>query len=181
MTERSPRPLSGGHAAAADLLRGRFAAWPGVTVVEADVRELDAAELGTFDSVLCMNVLEHITDDVEALRRFRGLLRPGGAALLLVPAHPLLFGEIDRSVGHERRYTKARLARALHSASLAVEDLRHVNPVGAVGWMVAGRDLRRKDVPGRLLRLYDHVVPAVRLLDPVRLPFGLSLWVVARA
>ena len=167
--------------AAAALLRRRFAGRPEVSVVEADATELDSVVLGTFDSVLCLNVLEHIADDAAALARFGTLLRRGGAVLLLVPAHPLLFGEIDRVVGHERRYTKTRLSAVLRSAGLQVEELRHVNPVGAVGWFAAARVLRRAEVPGGPLRLYDHLVPAFRLLDALRLPFGLSLWAVARA
>lgn len=165
----------------AHLLRQRFASSPAVTVVEADARDLDAEALGAFDSVLCFNVLEHVADDVAALRRFRDLLRPGGVALVLVPAHPVLYGDIDRTVGHERRYTKGGVSRVLRSAGFTVEKLHHVNPVGTLGWFLAGRVLHRTEVPAGPLRLYDLVVPVIRWLDRVQLPFGLSLWAVARA
>ena len=161
----------------AEALRERFAARANVTVVAA---EAGAVDDGDFDSVLCFNVLEHIRDDVGALRQFRQRLRDGGRLLLLVPAHPALFGAIDRSVGHERRYRKQGLRAALEAAGLAVERLRYVNPVGAVGWFVASRLVGTAAVPGGPLRLYDRLVPLFRALDRVELPFGLSLWAVAR-
>jgi SAM-dependent methyltransferase len=162
-------------------LRRRFAGHPGVTIVAGDATQLEAEMLGTFDSILCFNVLEHIRDDGEALASFRALLRPGGRLLLLVPAHPALYGETDRTVGHERRYAKEVLRRRLASAGLTVDELRHVNPVGALGWLVSARILRRRDVPAGPLRLYDRLVPVLRVLDAVPSPFGLSLWAVARA
>ena len=133
--------------ACAAVLTRRFGARRGVTVVPADATKLERSELGEFDSILCFNVLEHIAEDRHALRAFRALLRPGGRLLLLVPAHPALFGETDRTVRHERRYARAELERSLESAGFAVDELRHVNPVGALGWLVSARILRRPEVP----------------------------------
>src|SRR5205809_802920 len=82
-------------------------------------------------AIVCFNVLEHIDDDVSTLRRLRELLAPGGALLLLVPAHPTLFGPIDTAFGHYRRYGKQELRRKLRAAGFEPGVLRHVNPVGA--------------------------------------------------
>jgi SAM-dependent methyltransferase len=150
-------------------------------VVEAEAEVVDPSSLpGPFDSIVCLNVLEHIRDDTAALRRFHDLLAPGGRLLLLVPAHQVLYGRADQELGHERRYSKRLLQRVLEQSGFAVEVARHVNPVGAAGWLVSGRLLRRTDIPSGALRAYDRAVPLLHALDRVELPFGLSLWVVGR-
>jgi SAM-dependent methyltransferase len=165
----------------AAALREIFAGRDRVRVVEGQVEAVDPSALpAPFDSIVCLNVLEHIRDDRAALRRFHDLLAPGGRLLLLVPAHPLLYGPADRELGHERRYSKRPLRALLEQSGLAVEVARHVNPVGAAGWLVSGRLLRRADIPRGPLRVYDRAVPLLRALDRVELPFGLSLWVVGR-
>jgi SAM-dependent methyltransferase len=161
----------------APALRERFAGVRAVRVVDSDATELDAGTLGTrFDSILCSNVLEHIEDDEEALRRMRGVLVPGGQLLLLVPAHPFLYGSMDRRLHHVRRYRRAELRRLLERTGFSVAELRYVNPVGALGWLVSGRVLRRSEVPTGAQQLYDRLVPLLRALDRIELPFGLSLW-----
>jgi 2-polyprenyl-3-methyl-5-hydroxy-6-metoxy-1,4-benzoquinol methylase len=158
------------------ILRDRFDSHPDVQVAAGTIEDVD----GTFDSILCLNVLEHIRDDRGMLARFHALLNPGGTLLLLVPAHPALYGGNDRVVQHERRYTKAVLRRRLEEAGLAIADLRYVNPVGAAGWLVSIRLLNREQVPEGPLKLYDKLVPALRALDKVDIGFGLSLWAVGR-
>lgn len=165
-----------------ETLRSRFADRPTVTVVEGDaVDPATTAGLGPFDSILCFNVLEHIEDDVAALDATRELLAPGGHLLLLAPAHPALYGETDRRVGHCRRYTRAALGARLDAAGLEPVELRYVNPLGAVGWGVSSRLLRRAEVPAGPLKAYDALVPVLRALDRLPLPFGLSVWTVARS
>jgi SAM-dependent methyltransferase len=159
-------------------LRERFHGRENVEVVHGTDERI--ASLGRFDSVVCLNVLEHIRDDDVVLARLGAALVEGGHVLLLVPAHQALFGGIDRSVGHERRYGRELLRGRLEQARLAPIELRYVNPVGALGWLVSSRLLGREQVPTGPLRLYDSLVPLLRSLDRIRLPFGLSLWAVAR-
>jgi 2-polyprenyl-3-methyl-5-hydroxy-6-metoxy-1,4-benzoquinol methylase len=159
-------------------LRARFAAAPNVEVRNCPVEELDGD--ASFDTILCFNVLEHIAADEAVLARCGSLLRPGGSLLLLVPAHPAAYGRIDVVLGHERRYRRTELAAKLESAGLEVARLRHVNPVGIAGWLVTSRLLRASQVPSGPLRLYDRLVPVLRLIDRLPMPFGLSLWAVAR-
>jgi hypothetical protein len=110
---------------------------------------------------------------------FRSRLAPGGALLLLVPAHPHLYGATDRMLGHERRYRKRELRGCLARAGFTVGVVRHVNPIGALGWLVSARLLRRQEIPRASLALFDRTVPLIRHLDRLRLPIGLSLWAVA--
>jgi SAM-dependent methyltransferase len=158
----------------ASILRARVDG--AVEVVEGDA----ASVAGPFDAIVCFNVLEHIADDEGTLRRLHELLAPGGALLLLVPAHPALYGTLDRSFGHERRYARRELHGKLVAAGLSVEVLRLVNPVGAAGWLLQAKLRRRARMSYRGLGLYDRLVPALRTLDRVPLPVGLSLWAVAK-
>jgi SAM-dependent methyltransferase len=159
------------------ILEQRFADDSNVQVVHAEAET--SLPDGPFDSIVCFNVLEHIAADDEALTSFRGRLAPGGALLLLVPAHPHLYGATDRMLGHERRYRKLQLRGRLENAGFLVDVLRHVNPVGALGWLVSARLLSREEIPRASLAVFDRTVPLVRHLDRLRLPVGLSLWAVA--
>jgi SAM-dependent methyltransferase len=160
----------------AEMLRERFAGVEQVRVVEGP---LDSVEAG-FDSAICFNVLEHIEDDAATLGLFADRLVSGGRLFLLVPAHKLLFGGYDRAAGHLRRYSKTPLRELLVKAGFEVETLRHVNPVGAAGWLV--RVALRSDPkwPSGSFATFDRLVPILRPLDRLRLPFGLSIWAVAR-
>ena len=159
----------------------RFAAMLRAAVPAAQVIEGDANDVeGPFDTIVCFNVLEHIADDEATLRRLRELLAPDGALLLLVPAHPFLFGPVDTAFGHERRYTKGELAAKLRRAGLEPDALRHVNPVGALGWLAQSRIRKREQLSYRGLDFYDKLVPGLRLLEKLPLPVGLSLWAVAK-
>jgi SAM-dependent methyltransferase len=163
----------------AQVLRTRFAHDARVSVLQQTAADLPADE-APFDAAICFNVLEHVREDVEALRAVHARLRPGGHLLLLVPAHPALYGETDRAVDHVRRYDRPTLRRAVEGADFQLVELRHVNPVGAVGWAVSSRLLRRREIPAGPLALYDRLVPVLKALDRLRLPLGLSLWAVAR-
>ncbi len=162
-------------------LRARFAGSDEVEVVAGYLDALGkTAEDGRFDTAICFNVLEHIADDAGALRRLLELLEPGGVLLALVPAHPAAYGSLDSVLGHERRYRRRGLERALRGAGFEVERLRYVNPVGLIGWLVTARVLRAPQIPSAPLRVFDRLVAPLRLLDRAPLPFGLSLWAVAR-
>jgi SAM-dependent methyltransferase len=165
----------------AAALRRRFAGVPNVRVEERDALSIADADLGgPFDAAICFNVLEHIGDDVAALRAIASQLRTGGHLCLLVPAHQALYGTIDRNVGHVRRYDRASLHAAFAAAAFEVVDMRYVNPLGALGWAVSSLALRREQVPEGPLKAYDRLVPVLRAIDRLPLPFGLSVWAVAK-
>jgi SAM-dependent methyltransferase len=159
-------------------LRRRFAETANVEVVEGDVAALPEGE--AFDSVVCLNVLEHVAEDDAALRGVLGRLRPGGHLLLLVPGHAALYGSLDETAGHERRYDPRPLRAQLERVGFEVLTARRVNPVGALGWLVSARVLRREEVAEGSFRAFDRLVPVLRHLDRVPSPLGLSVWAVAR-
>lgn len=161
------------------LLHMRFADEPRVTVRPL---ALPTEEEGSHSAVVAFNVLEHIPDDVAALRSAARLLRPGGAVVLIVPAFPSAMSRFDRAVGHVRRYRRATLTEALNRAGLAVEQVRYVNPIGLLNWYVCCVALRWFPSNGRLLRVYDRlVIPVARAVERRwRPPFGQSLFAIAR-
>ena len=151
----------------------------------ADPGFAGAVGRAAFDHAVCLNVLEHLEDDAAALARIGEALRPGGALLLLVPAHPALYGPMDAHAGHFRRYTRRDLAGKLARAGFA-SRLAYFNPLGGLGWWVNARLFRPATLSepsvNRQILLFDRfVLPLSRALDPLtRGFFGQSLWAVAR-
>ena len=148
------------------------------------VRELAGPVTATaaHSAVVACNVLEHVPDDVGALRDLGRLLRPGGRVVLVVPAFPSAMSAFDRAIGHERRYRRAGLRAVAEQAGLRVEVLHHVNSVGLLGWYVLVKALRGRPRAGLLLAVYDRLlVPVLRRVEARRPPpFGQSLFLVAR-
>lgn len=133
-----------------------------------------------FDAIVCSNVLEHIEDHVRVLCNFRRLLRPGGLALLLVPAHPALYCGLDRNLSHFRRYARGDFDPLAKASGLILRQVRHFNPLGAFGWWLNGKLLRRKVLPAAQLGLYTRfAIPLSRWIDRWNpFPVGVSLLAV---
>ena len=164
-------------------IRERFATNESVSVHEGDLTDTTTfAHIPTVDSVLCLNVLEHVDDDVAAMRNLLDKTRPGGKMVALVPAYPWLFNRMDAAVGHYRRYGKTEFVERLERAGWTVERVFRFNAFGIPGWFLGGSVLRRS-TPGRsLYKLFDTLVPLFSVLERtlVRGLFGLSLVAVCR-
>jgi SAM-dependent methyltransferase len=151
--------------------------------------EIERADMGagipdflrgrSFDTIVCMNVLEHIEDDRRTLADFFKLLRPGGRAVLVVPAHRWLFNGLDAHDGHFRRYEAEELSAKLREAGFQIEHRSRFNLVGILGWFLNGKVLGKEELPEGQLGWYDRLVPflfrAEKLVGP---PAGLSLLAV---
>lgn len=161
-------------------LQERFSGNSRVKLVHGQLE--DVASSVSVDSVIAVNVLEHVVDDEALLRTINRVLLPGGLVLLFVPALPLLYGTLDESFQHIRRYTKRALARRLEETGFRVERLHYFNCLGVVAWFVAGKILKRKTIRITDARDYDRwIVPwASRLESRWTPPFGQSLVAVAR-
>jgi SAM-dependent methyltransferase len=151
--------------------------------VDVETIDLAAAPDAAHSACVALNVLEHIEDDVGALRGASRLVRPGGAVVMLVPAFPFAAGRFDRAIGHCRRYTRATLARAYEEAGLRVASVRYVNAPGLLAWFVSVRLLGQTPREGPLLRLWDRgVIPLVRRGERrFTPPFGQSVLAVGHA
>ena len=143
------------------------------------LEECDPSELASqrFESVLCVNVLEHIADDVGALKTFRNILVPGARVLIFVPAVQAAYGPLDAELGHHRRYSKRTLAAAFAGAGLELRQLRYTNPIGLIGWMYNAHISKSTTHSLTQVKLFETLVapwalPLERLVPP---PIGLSL------
>ena len=155
-----------------------------VQVLDRTIQDCPAEDFpaGQFDTVLCLNVLEHIGDDVDALVRMRRMLKPGGRAIVLVPALPCIYGPIDQAMGHLRRYTLGSLKQAFDRAGLVVERGRYMNLAGVLGWWWYNRVLRKRRISGGAARLFNRMVPLLSILDRFNpLPIGQSVFLIGRA
>ncbi len=162
-------------------LKERYAERSNVRVEWADLSSEAWPDLSEehIDTIVSMNVLEHLEDDEAALKHFHSVLEAGGRLVLLVPAHASLFGSMDTALGHFRRYERANLEGLLDRCGFEVTFIRYLNPTGVLGWFVNGRVLRRKVVPHVQASLYDWLYPLIGLTDRLGLPFGLSVLAVA--
>jgi glycosyltransferase involved in cell wall biosynthesis len=148
-------------------LRVRFRGRPNLEIRKCDL--CDAADFsslrGTFDSVVCLNVVEHVEDDLGALRNIFSALRPGGRAIILVPQDQKAYGTLDEVLGHFRRYSEAQLRGRMEEAGFEVERMLHFNRVTRPGWRFNGQVLKRRSFGRFQLRVFDTMVPLWRRID----------------
>ena len=132
---------------------------------------------GTFDLVVCNNVLEHIGDDLGAVEEMARALRPGGSLSLLVPARARLYGALDDAYGHWRRYGKGQLEDLVSRAGLQVDWIRAQNVLGVAGWWV--KNLRPgARVDSRSLKIYEAMMAGWHPIESrLHTDLGLS-WVL---
>lgn len=163
-------------------LRTRFAEKPNLQIGSFDLDRAAPAEFlaHPFDTVVCLNVLEHIEDDLFALRQMRDVLTTGGRLALLVPAHQFLYGAFDEAVGHFRRYSKTGLRTRLCEAGFTVQSLKFFNLAATLPWFLNGRLLRRAYLPKEQVNLANNLVPLLKLEKLIGPPLGLSLIAIAQ-
>jgi len=167
--------------ACCEHVRQRFADHLNLRFVQCQLADCPSREVPTagFDTVVCLNVLEHIEDDVGSLVRMRQLCGPKGRVVILVPAHMHLYGQLDRSFGHYRRYNRAGLRKTFAAAGLKPVYSTYMNALGCLGWWWHSRCRKRRQIPRDASRFFNRLVPfldaAERLVPP---PFGQSLIMV---
>ena len=121
----------------------------------------------TFDTVICLNVVEHLVDDRGALLNIRSVLDAGGQAIILVPCGPGLYGTLDEVLGHQRRYTRETLEKLIISAGFELEKMIEFNRVGVVAWWVNGQLLRRRIFGLWQIKTLNVMTPLFRAIDKV--------------
>ncbi len=135
-----------------------------------------------FDAIYSLNVIEHIEDDLGALKTLRDKLKRDGTLLLYVPAFQFLFSSMDRKVGHFRRYKRSQLAQLVEDAGFDVETVRYADSMGFFATLLfkyVGNP--SGDTPAAALKIFDSFVfPISRLLDRFLWPLlGKNTWVIA--
>ena len=135
---------------------------------------------GALDTVICLNVLEHVDNPDIALSNMARLLEPGGRLLLYVPQNQALFSSLDEVLGHHCRYSRQQLTGELDRAGFTVETLSDFNRFGVLGWWWNGLVCKRRDFGRVQLKIFNSIVPLLRHLDRFFPWSGLGLLVVAR-
>ncbi|MDD5069930.1 MAG: methyltransferase domain-containing protein [Candidatus Omnitrophica bacterium] len=141
-----------------------------------DIESLNSERINT---TTCVNVLEHIEDDIGALINMKQILVPGGTAVILVPALMGIYGSLDSIHGHFRRYTHKTLSDKMKSAGFTVKTWRYMNILGVFSWFFAARVLKQKKFSQKTCGFLDKMVPLFRRMEKdLQLPFGQSLLMV---
>ncbi len=143
----------------------------------ADYEALAAEQI---DTILCLNVLEHIAEDDAVLGHFFRTLQPGGHAIILVPQHPWLYAPVDAALGHERRYQAEDLRKKLQQAGFEVVRQQDFNRLGTLGWLVSGKLLGRKRLSPGQMKTFNRLLPVAKLVESLSPWPALSVIAVGR-
>ncbi len=145
----------------------------------ADPKAVNGHPGGIADTVTCINVLEHIPQDIIALKHMKHFLKKGGKIVLFVPALPVIYGSLDRLVDHHRRYTKRTLGEIIEKAGFIIKEGYYMNMFGIMTWFLAGQVLRQKEFHKEACHMLDKIVPSLRTLESLGSPpLGQSLIMV---
>lgn len=164
-------------------LRAKFAGRGPVSIHHTSLEQfIGDAPAESFDTLVLVNVLEHVESDHEAVAEFCRALRPGGHLLVFVPALPGLYSPLDRSLGHYRRYVAQDLGELVQRNGFECVKLRYFDALGILPWWLMNRVLGAKGFNPAMVWLYDRLfVPPGKLLEGiVPPPWGKNLVLVAR-
>jgi SAM-dependent methyltransferase len=165
-----------------DHLKNTFSHMNDVSVNFLDITQPPPEHLvGSFQTVIGINVLEHVEDDEKALFHLGNVLKPSGRLLLLVPAKKWAYTELDKQLGHFRRYEKKELAEKLAKASFQIEKLYFFNIVGLMSWIIRDKLQRSGGLRPYQVSLFDSIVPILKRVEAkVPMPLGISLIAIAQ-
>ncbi len=119
----------------------------------------------TFDSILALNTIEHIENDLLAVENCKKLLLANGNLIILVPAYPSLYNRFDKALKHFRRYTRSTLEKLLRETGYKIHKTQYFNSIGIAGWWFSGDVLNNRTIPKRLMKLFDMLVPGIKIID----------------
>ena len=163
-------------------LHNRFLRTPNVTVAPLNPTNPQEFEpyRNSFETGLCLNVLEYTDDPASVLRSLGQALKVDGLLIVLVPQGPSLFGSVDKTLGHKRRFSRQQLAELLEDEGLSLERIYNFNKIGKLAWWLSSTVLRRKRFNKITLKLFDKSVWFWRHVEKIMPWDGLSLIAVAR-
>jgi len=163
-------------------LKHKFAQSNAVSVNFLDITQPPPEHLvGRFQTVIGINVLEHVEDDEKALSHLGNVLKPSGRLLLLVPAKKWAYTDLDRQLGHFRRYEKKELGEKLAKASFQIEKLYFFNIVGLMSWIIRDKIQRSGGLRPYQISSFDTIVPILKRVESkVSMPVGISLIAIAQ-
>ena len=165
-----------------DILHKKYGDYDNIDIYHYDATLMPPDELTRFgaDTLVCLNVLEHIEQDRIALSRFYDLLQPGGHCIILVPAFQWLYSQMDKYLEHYRRYNMHELQSKMEEAGFITRQALYFNLIGALGWFFTGKILREKYIKSRHVFLQKLLLPMSYAIDKLSLPLGLSVICVGK-
>lgn len=149
-------------------------------VLDIDIADVDFNNnyphlLGRFDSIFCLNVLEHIKDDHLAIKNMINLLKDNGRLTVLVPAHQILYNGIDTTLQHHKRYNKITFKELILKHETGA-ILFYFNAIGILAWFIGGKLFKNNTIPESEMKLYNYLVPFWKIIDMMTFSkIGLSL------
>jgi SAM-dependent methyltransferase len=120
---------------------------------------------GRFDTIIALNILEHISNDLVALQNLRQKLNPNGQLILLVPAYPKLFNCIDQAVGHFRRYKKKDIINKANKSGLKIQRIFYFNFFAIIGWVVNGFVFNKSEINEQAMGFFNYLVPSFKFVE----------------
>lgn len=152
-----------------------------INIVDKDFDTKHADIFGKFDSIFALNIVEHVKDDVLAIKNCKKLLKDGGNLIILVPAYQSLYNNFDKELEHYRRYTLKSLSNLFTINTINIIHKQYFNFFAIFGWWFSGAILRKKTIPEGQMKIYDMLVPVFRLIDKIILnKAGISAIVVGK-
>lgn len=147
-------------------------------ISSSEVKELKREK---FDTIICLNVLEHVEKDNIALENMHHLLQEGGHLCLIVPAFQSIFGQMDRTDSHYRRYNKRLILEMVEKTGFNVINAKYINTLGFLGWWFNGKIMKKRFIPFRQTLIYDKIIPLISFIEGLfNPPFGQSLVLIAK-
>lgn len=159
-------------------LKGKFLSKT-VDVFKLDLNnKADFSKIGynKFDSIIAINILEHVKDDVFALSELHKMLKENGILIILVPANKFLYNVIDESISHFRRYTKYELKNKLYDTNFTIQKIYSFNILGILGWFLNGNVFKKSEINKNTSSFFDKLVPIMKIIEKFfGRKFGLSI------
>lgn len=166
-----------------DECRNRFSKSTNVKFFKYDLTDPLITEFAKndLDTIVCVNTLEHIEDDVAVLKNFRSVLGQKGVLILLVPAFQSLYCSLDKAAGHYRRYGMKEISEKIERCGFAIDKRMYFNFFGIMGWFFNGKVLKKEKLSTKLLSLFNFLTPVLGFFeDLIGPPVGLSIILVCR-
>ncbi|MCK5219454.1 class I SAM-dependent methyltransferase [bacterium] len=150
-----------------DKLRKQWPEQKKLDIAAWDLNKAAPEKVSNFnpDTILCINVLEHIENDLAALQRMSSLLVTGGKLLLYVPALAWIYGTLDAELHHFRRYGMKEVGEITDQAGFIREKLHYVNMLGVPGWWWNNRIIKSRCFSSKQVKLFDRLVPLAACLE----------------
>jgi phospholipid N-methyltransferase len=168
-----------------EILHNQFHETSNITIEGFDITRIPDIALWRrrkIDTIICLNVLEHIKDDIKALNHMKAIVKPGANIIIMVPAFQFAYGTIDKLDGHHRRYSIDDIRTKLIKTNIEPINIHYFNSIGLLAWFYTGRVVKNVSTSPSKVKIYDkYFVPWISYLEGlINPPFGQSLIAVGR-